>query len=443
VVQLGAGGRASVIMRITITATGSRGDVQPYIALAVGLRQAGHAVCVATHDEFRPLLDGRGIEYAPVRGNPRDLLNDERAHSMLAAQGNALKFLREFTALLAPGARQMALDCREASRGSDAIVLSNTGLVAGFRQIAAALGVPYCTGLLQPVTPTRAFASPFLPEFPGWLPFGRGVYNLWSHRLFRALFRRFFDGLTRMVRHELELPPLSRREARPRLEVSGAPLLYAFSPSVVAPPDDWPSCAHVTGYWPLDRPAGWRPSPELRAFLDAGRPPVYVGFGSMTSRDPEATTALVVEALARAGRRGVLLTGSGALSGDDLPDEIFPLESAPHDWLFPRMAAVVHHGGAGTTSAGLRAGVPSIVVPFFADQPFWARTVHRLGAGPRPIPRRRLTATRLVAAITQATSDDDMRRRAAALGERIRAEDGVSRAVNIMLEHFGRTRTEE
>jgi UDP:flavonoid glycosyltransferase YjiC (YdhE family) len=144
-----------------------------------------------------------------------------------------------------------------------------------------------------------------------------------------------------------------------------------------------------------------------------------------------------VEALCETRQRGILLTGSGAFIRDGLPDELLALDSAPHDWLFPRMAAVVHHGGAGTTAAALRAGVPSIVVPFFADQPHWARTVHDLGVGPGPIPHRRLTADRLAEAIERALSDEDMRARAGALGQRIRAEDGVARAVEIIREHFG------
>src|SRR5690606_35862025 len=162
---------------------------------------------------------------------------------------------------------------------------------------------------------------------------------------------------------------------------------------------------HITGYLFLDEQAGWQPPPALEAFLDAGEPPVYIGFGSMAGRDPEAMTALVVEALALCGRRGLLLTGWGGLHAGAVPESIFVLDAAPHSWLFPRMAAVVHHGGAGTTAEGLRAGVPAVVVPFLFDQPFWGARIEALGVGPAPIPRKQLTAARLAGAIHRAVSD--------------------------------------
>jgi sterol 3beta-glucosyltransferase len=167
-------------------------------------------------------------------------------------------------------------------------------------------------------------------------------------------------------------------------------------------------------------------------FLEAGPPPVYVGFGSMSSRDPESTTEIVLKALKRSGQRGLVASGWGGLKSVDLPDGVFKLESVPHDWLFPRIAAVVHHGGAGTTAAGLRAGVPSVLVPHFGDQSFWARQVVRLGVGPKAIPRNRLTAQKLCAAIVTAITDENIQAHATALGERIRTEDGVGQAVEVV-----------
>ena len=190
----------------------------------------------------------------------------------------------------------------------------------------------------------------------------------------------------------------------------------------------------MTGYWFADSPIGWEPSPGLLAFLDAGPPPVYFGFGSMTSGDPEGTLKAILKALELTRQRAILLSGWGGLGeGYKLPDYAYAVQSVPHGWLFPRMAAVVHHGGAGTTGAGLRAGVPSILVPFVADQPSWARRVAELGVGPRPIPFRQLTAERLADAISQATSDDAMRERARRMGARIRAEDGIGAAIEVFM----------
>jgi len=210
------------------------------------------------------------------------------------------------------------------------------------------------------------------------------------------------------------------------------PTLYSYSSSVVPKPPDWGEHIHVTGYWFLDHSSDWQPSADLVNFLEAGPPPVYIGFGSMTNRAPEATAKIVLEALKRSGQRGLIATGWGGLKSADLPDGVFKLESVPHDWLFPRVAAVVHHGGAGTTAAGLRVGVPSVLVPHFGDQPFWARQVVRLGVGPKAIPRKRMTAEKLGAAIATAVTDENIQARAAALGERIRTEDGVEKAIEVV-----------
>jgi UDP:flavonoid glycosyltransferase YjiC (YdhE family) len=218
---------------------------------------------------------------------------------------------------------------------------------------------------------------------------------------------------------------------------SGYPVLYGYSQAVIPRPLDWGDRIHVTGYWFLDQENDWVPPGHVVDFLQAGQPPVYVGFGSMSSRDPRATADLIGEALELCGQRAIVLSGWGGISGGSLPDSVLMIESMPFSWLFSHVAAVVHHGGAGTTSEGLRAGVPSVIVPFFGDQPYWARRVADLGVGPEPVPRRRLTALALAAAIDQAVSDKAMRDRAAALGRRLRAEDGVGRAVEV-IEGVGR-----
>jgi UDP:flavonoid glycosyltransferase YjiC (YdhE family) len=232
------------------------------------------------------------------------------------------------------------------------------------------------------------------------------------------------------------MPPASLAGPFEQLYEEQTPSLYAFSPLVAPPPRDWPDWIRVTGYWFLEPPEDWQPQPELLDFLDAGPPPVYIGFGSMTNRKPTESAELALEALKKSGQRGILLRGWGGLTKEDLPKDVFVLDAIPHLWLFPRMAAVIHHGGAGTTGVGLRSGVPSVVVPHFADQPFWGERVHTLGVGPRPIPRWRLTASGLAKAIRRAVEDGEMHSRAALLGEQLRAEQGVQRAVEIILSNI-------
>jgi UDP:flavonoid glycosyltransferase YjiC (YdhE family) len=229
----------------------------------------------------------------------------------------------------------------------------------------------------------------------------------------------------------------------PRRAHDRIPTLYGVSPVVFPRPADWPAWVHLTGYWFLDQPVDWQPPAELLDFLDRGQAPVYIGFGSMSGRDPAATTETVVAALAAAGQRGVLLTGWGGLDRAAMETaaklhgvDVLAVESVPHDWLFPRMAAVFHHGGAGTTAAGLRAGVPSAAVPFFGDQPYWGAILADLGVGPAPIAQNELSVPRLAAAITRATGELALRARAAEIGQRIRAEDGVGTAVAAFHRHL-------
>jgi UDP:flavonoid glycosyltransferase YjiC (YdhE family) len=212
----------------------------------------------------------------------------------------------------------------------------------------------------------------------------------------------------------------------------GLPILYGFSPSVIPAPSDWSADNHVTGFWLLDSAEHWTPPSDLVDFLEAGPAPVYIGFGSMSTRKPEETADLVLQALSRTHQRAILFSGWGGLSKDYVPDSVFMVDSIPHAWLFPRVAAVVHHGGAGTTAAGLRAGVPAVVIPFFGDQPFWGQRVAELGVGPAPIPRQKLTVDRLAEAIQQAVTDKEMHQRAAYLGAKIQAEDGIACAVEII-----------
>lgn len=208
--------------------------------------------------------------------------------------------------------------------------------------------------------------------------------------------------------------------------------IYPISPHVLPRPADWPPHLRLVGYWFLGPPPGWSPPESLVRFLEAGEPPVHVGFGSMPNQDPHATFDLIVRALEVSGQRGVIYGGWGGLAGETAGDRALVIEGVPHEWLFPRMKAVVHHGGAGTTAVGLRAGVPNVVVPFFSDQPFWGWRVAALGAGPAPIPLGSLTAERLAAAIERAMTDPAMRGRASEIGARLRAENGVANTVELI-----------
>lgn len=407
---------------ISLVASGSRGDVQPYVALGQGLRGAGHDVRLLTSEGFESLVSGAGLAFHSTGPNIEERLRSEEWRAV-TERGNFLTILARMRAELEREATGLARRLPGLLAGSDLIV-AGTSAIAGLLPIAGQLGVPVVQAYLFPFSPTRTFPSPLVPG----LPFGR-VLNRLSFHAMRQLFWQSTRVADVAVRRELGLGKSSLRGPFRALDRSSTPVLYGYSPLVLPRPDDWPGNVHVTGYWTLEAPDDWSPPDDLLAFLDAGEPPVYIGFGSMGSRDPQAAGRIALEALARSGQRGILATGWGGLRADEIPAHVHLIGAVPHDWLFPRMAAVVHHGGAGTTAAGLRSGAPSIVVPFMGDQEFWGRRVAALGAGPMPIPRRQLDAKRLAGAIAQAVTDNAMRDRAADLGRRLRDEDGVAAAV--------------
>ncbi len=413
-------------MRITILALGSRGDVQPLVALGMGLQRTGrHEVSFVTSDDFEEMARRRGLGFSSLGISARPFLDTQVAWDVLESGRNIIQGMRGTVRMVQPALEQLMERARQACHGTDAIIFSTLGV--GAYHIAQKQRLPCFWAIPFPFfSRTRSFPSLSFP----FLPLG-GFYNLFTHMIVELFAQQLIGRfVNRWRRDRLGLPPVSLLKwPYSRMDGQPVPVLYSYSPAVVPKPPDWGEHIHVTGYWFLDRLPDWQPPADLMAFLEAGPPPVYVGFGSMSNRDPEAMTHIVLDALKRSGQRGLIATGWGGLKSADLPGDVFKVESVPHDWLFPRVAAVVHHGGAGTTAAGLRAGVPSVLVPHFGDQPFWARRVVRLGVGPKPIPRKRLTAQRLGAAIATAVTDENMRARAAALGERIRSEDGVGRAV--------------
>lgn len=422
-------------MRILIATTGSRGDIQPYVALGAGLTAAGHRVRLATHVDFEDFIRRHGLDFFPLAGNSRAMHASATGRRMLHAGANPFTFMREFARLRVAQVPDMMARCYEAGREADLIVATTTALLPA-HCVAEKLGRPVLTAHYPPATPNRLVESCLFPGAPAWLPFGRSVYNVLTHlaggEYFWQLFRR---SVNRGRREILGMAPFPFLGPSPSY-FSAKPMVYGYSPAVVPRPAEWGPQHQITGYWFLDTAGEWTPPAAVVEFLKAGPAPVCVGFGSMPSRRPGELTRCVTGALDRAGQRGILLTGWGGLAAPAKSSRFLAVPSVPHDWLFPRVAAVVHHGGAGTTAAALRAGVPSVVVPFMGDQGFWARRVHALGVGPPPVPRRRLTREGLAAAVETAVADPKVRRRATFLGDRIRSEDGTGKAAEFIRNHF-------
>ncbi len=415
-------------MRIAIIALGSRGDVQPYIALGTGLRNAGHAVRLITHEDFEALVKAHDLEFWPVQGSVQEVAESEEMRALLE-KGNFIAITMKTAKEVQRVTLLWAQDGLAACQGINLIIVGIGGLFLGLA-LAEKLDIPILQAHLVPFTPTKAFPSVLLPQSLSHLG---GTFNHVSHHLTQQMIWQGSRSADKAARQQiLGLPaaPFFGLYGSKRLQKH--PVLYGFSPSVIPKPADWGSNIQITGYWFLDSESGWTPPADLMTFLQDGTPPLYIGFGSMTNRKPEETTDLVLQALAQTGQRAVMASGWSGLSKTNLPDNVFMMDSIPHAWLFPRVAAVIHHGGAGTTAAGLRAGVPSIITPFFGDQSFWGQRVADLGIGVKPIPRKKLTVEGLAQAIQAVMTDQPMRQRAADLGTKIREEDGIARAIEII-----------
>lgn len=411
-------------MKTTILAIGSRGDVQPAVALGKGLAARGHAVRVLAGKSFQRWIEAHGLTAIPASVDSVDIMESDLGKAWVSRGTNPLAQSRILQRLIDRFGEAMVADAVRACEGAELILSSFTSDTYA-ASIAEASGAVQVSMPLQPsIVATRhgptALAAP--------VPRRDSLLNLLAGKLFvEPTVWRWYGGVTHRVRRQLGLPPQGRRAYMAALRRTL--VVHGYSAHVVPHPPDWPPSFHTTGYWFLDEGEGYTPPEALDRFLAAGEPPIALGFGSMTSHDPGATTRLLVDAVARSGRRAVLLSGWAGLGDMALPDTILRIDAAPHDWLYPRVAAAVIHGGAGTVAACLRAGKPAVVVPHLADQLFWGRRVEELGVGPRAIPRPRLTAGSLAAAIQAATTDAGVQRRAEELGRKIRDEDGVATAI--------------
>ncbi len=412
-------------MLIAILALGSRGDVQPYIALAKALQQAGHKIRLLTHPNFKSLAQAHGLDYREMRGDIQAITESPEMRELIE-KGNFLAIHRKTAEEGKRAALHWAEDGLNAAQGADLLLGGLGGLNIGI-SLAEKLNIPYLQAYLVPFAPTSAFPGAL---FPSSLP---RFLNRLSHHLTRFILWQGFKSADSAARTQVlglsASPPTSPYRSK---HTQGLPILYGVSPSVIPSPPDWGSEHHLTGYWFLDSEDSWTPPQALIDFLEAGPPPVYIGFGSMSSRKPEETAQLVLQALKLSQQRAILLSGWSGMQIQHLPESVYVIDSIPHAWLFPRVSAVVHHGGAGTTAAGLRAGLPSILIPFFGDQPFWGHRIQALGVGPAPIPRKKLTAERLAAALQHVSTDSEMRKRAAELGKKIQSEDGLARAAQVI-----------
>ncbi|MEL6911129.1 MAG: glycosyltransferase [Cyanobacteria bacterium J06598_4] len=413
--------------KITFLAIGSRGDVNPACILGRGLKDAGYQVCIATHDRFRSFVFDSGLEFAQIAGDYKQLLNSEAGLDTLEGKGG-------FRLISDDLLYQQLEDSLSACKDSDLIVGFPLSLF-GYH-IAEALNIRFLEMSYFPLVATQDF--PFLQfgeSKSGFL----SRLNPLSYKLAELLLWNSDRQVINSFRQKLGLSKMPYRGVAYRRDIPAnlaeIPIIHYFSSTVIPRPADWSDSAHITGYL-VPQKTDYQPDAQLLDFIDRGEQPIYIGFGSMAARESANITRIIVEALQQTNLRAILLSGWANLGKVDLPDNIYLLEEyVPFDWLFSHMKAVVHHGGSGTVALGLHAGIPQMIIPFFADQPGWGKKLEVLGVAPPFIPIADLTTEKLAASLTTVTTNSKMQQNAREIAARLQQEDGVAEAVAV-IENF-------
>ncbi|GAA2251639.1 MULTISPECIES: glycosyltransferase [Kitasatospora] len=408
-------------MRIQLITVGTMGSVAPYTGLGHRLAAEGHDVEIVTHAKYTGTVACCGLRMRPLAADPFEALLGAHGRLQGAAGSSravrrlhALRSLRRATELATLGLVDGIVDTLD--HGADLILLSTLAAPIGL-PLAEYHRIPSMGVFLQPEVPTREFS----PCATAWR--APGPANLLRGRAANALVDGLYGAARRRLFTRLGAPHRSGRQLRRERERTRWPIWHGYSPSIVPRPADWRPGLHVAGYWWPHECPDWQPPQLVADFLAAGPPPVLIGFGSMMPGEPERLGETAARALRQAGLRGIVQSGWAGLSVVD--DDVITVGALPHGWLMPRTAAVVHHAGAGTTAASLRAGVPTVPVPVMTDQPWWAARLVRLGVSPEVLPCAGLTAGRLAQALTRATDDTGFARRAGALATRLAEEDGA------------------
>ncbi|KAF2670172.1 UDP-Glycosyltransferase/glycogen phosphorylase [Microthyrium microscopicum] len=427
-------------LNIVIQVVGSRGDVQPFVALGQELKNKfGHRIRLATHGTFKKFVEENGLEFFEIGGDPAELMafmvkNPGLIPGIKSIKDGDVGQRRKGIAEILQGCWKSCADAGEINEEEEDVhnrlkpfvahaIIANPPSFAHIH-CAQKLGIPLHLMFTMPWSPTQSFPHP-LANIKSSKTSG-SVANEMTYSLVEMMtWEGLGDIINKFRKETLDLGELSQASATSMIHRLRIPYTYCWSPALIPKPQDWGAHITISGFYFLSLASNYQPDPGLAEFLAAGPAPLYIGFGSIVVDDPNAMTNMIFEAVKKTGQRALVSKGWGGLGGDELekPEGVFMLGNCPHDWLFKRVSCVVHHGGAGTTAAGIALGRPTVVVPFFGDQPFWGAMVARAGAGPLPIPYKQLTADKLSDAILEALKPESLEM-AKELGDRIREEKG-------------------
>lgn len=417
-------------LNIVIQIVGSRGDVQPFVALGNALQQHGHRVRIATHGVFADFIHSSGLEFFPIGGNPADLMaymvkNPGLLPQMQTLREGEICKKKAMIGEMLDGCWRSCIEHDPYTQQpfvADAIIANPPSFA--HVHCAQALGIPVHLMFTMPWSSTKSFPHPLSSLTAD--PENKGLDCWVSYSVVEWLTWQGLGDVVNKWRATLDLEPVPTTEGPSLHETLKVPFTYCWSPALVPKPKDWPAHIDVCGFFFRDQPQ-YDPSPELQEFLLLGTPPIYVGFGSIVVDNPQKLINTVIDAVRASGARAVISKGWSNMDGAQ-DENIFYIGDCPHEWLFQHVAAVVHHGGAGTTACGLINGRPTTIVPFFGDQPFWGDMVANAGAGPRPIPHASLSTENLSAAI-QFCLTPEAASAAQGIAVKMQAESGVTEAV--------------
>ena len=415
-------------MHLVIATLGTRGNVQPYVAVGKELKRRGQQITVATHEDYRTLVESNGLSFRGVCGSYRKILSSKAGQRWINSSRNPIRFIRGFRKLFEPFAEDWVNDLDAALDDADGVIVN--AVAAPALVALETRRTPRVILFTSPSVPSGMIGISGLARIPfitSWVE--RNMYKVvldqaWS--VGKAAQARY------LAKHDLRLPPHPLWKENIRREIGH---LHLFSEAIVPRPDDWPKCAEVTGFCFLDAQQNWEPSKELTHFINSGPPPIYATYGSQSGMDPATLSSITIEALRSIGQRGVIGIKRDKLPSMKESEDIFFIDDVAYEWLFPKMAAIVHYGGVGTASAVLRAGKPSVVTPFFSDQHFWANQMAKLGVSRAPISKHHLSSKRLANELRCLIAEPSYARRAQEIAREIQAGDGVRRTAD-RIEHY-------
>ncbi|QUH25278.1 glycosyltransferase [Serpentinicella alkaliphila] len=413
-------------MKIRILTVGTRGDVQPFVALGGRLVQCGHEVTICTAVNFKEFVESNGVSFSPVRVDFLELTQSEKGKKMMG--GSPLEIFKNMKTLIFPMMERMLEDLWEASKDAEVLIYSPKAF--GGYDIAEKLKIPvFLAHPIPIIAPTTLFTNPALP-----FSINNGFLNKISYKANSLIMASFFNIINKWRKETLGLKN-KRTLFTNDLVIDGKliPIIYGCSPTVIPFDNNWGSNVSMEGFWFLEDKE-WEPPKELVRFLERGISPIAIGFSSMPLNNPLSVKRMFVEALERTGQRGIFISGWSGIKETEKNDNIFVIDSIPHSWLFPKTRGIIHHGGAGTTAAALQAGKPMLICPFSGDQPFWATQMKKIGVATFPLKENDMSVETFIDRIKELLNNKRLRDTAESIAIKINSEKGIEKTIKFIHE---------